>query len=92
MNIRLDKDTFYKVYLKVLNDHVELFIDGTKELDWLIPTNSDIKLHDEKKGFEDTIVPKIDFRKIYGRVGFRAYGNEGAIINELSIKRLPYFL
>ncbi len=90
LNIELEKNIFYDVHLRVFNQRVELFINDDKQLDWFLPTNSDIALkeHEAKTDRENAIVPKIDFRKKYGRVGFRAYGNEGAIIKDLSIKRL----
>lgn len=93
LNINIERDIYYNFNLKVLNQRVELFIDNSKQLDWFLPTNSEIDLKDSTndKG-KDAFVPRIDFKEEYGRVGFRAYGNEGAIIKDLSIKRLPSFL
>ena len=87
INTELERNVFFDVVLKVLNERVELFINNNRELNWFVATNSDIVLT-KKDDTENTIVPNIDFRKIYGRIGFRAYYNEGAIVKNLSVKRI----
>lgn len=89
----LERNKYFKVKLKVLHTIVKLFINDTKILDWVIPSNSDIKLDKkDKDSTENSFVPRIDFRTIYGKIGFRAYYDEGAIIKKLFVKRIPSFL
>ncbi len=88
-----EKNIFFKVKLKILNEKVELFIEDDKMLDWNIPTNSDLTSGDkDNKRYSDTIVPTIGFRKNYGRIGFRAYQGENAVVKNLSVKRMPSIL
>lgn len=88
----LEANVSFNVVLRTINENVKLFINGDQKLDWNIPTNSDIRSLNTNKNFTDTIVPKIDFRKSYGRIGFRAFPSESAILKNLTVKRLPNFL
>lgn len=83
-----ERNNFFDVKLRIINEKVELFIRGTKLLDWNIPTNSDLTSADKEKRHVDTIVPIIDFRQSYGMIGFRAYQGEGGVIKNLSVKRI----
>jgi hypothetical protein len=83
----LTRNRLFNVNLKVIDEKVNLSINGTEVLSWFIPTNSDIRTSGTSDT-KDAFVPKIDFRSIYGKVGFRAYENEGAIIKNLKIKRI----
>lgn len=92
INTVLERNVFFNVKLMILNENVELFINGDRKLDWCIPTHSDLQSVKKIDNLEDVVVPKIDFRKIYGRIGFRAYQGESAVIKKLSIKRIPNIL
>lgn len=92
LNLNLIQNDYSEVKLKVLNEKVELSINGVTCLDWIIPTNSDLKSGNKNARFVDTIVPKINFRKSYGRIGFRAAQGEQVVIKGLLIKRLPGIL
>lgn len=92
-DLTFEKNVFFNVRLRILNEKVELFINGNSYLDWIIPTNSDIVLvTNESQHRSDTIVPKIDFRKSYGRIGFRAYQGENAVVKNLSVRRIAGIL
>ncbi len=92
LNSTLERGVFINFKLRVLDEKVELFIEGDTKLEWIIPTNSDLQSADLSKIYIDAIVPRIDFRTGYGRVGFRAYQGECAVIKHLQIKRLPGIL
>jgi len=99
IDLDIKENVFFDVKLRIFNERVELFLNGNSYLDWLIPTNSDIpsiKTSDEpsntKEEHPDPFVPKIHFRESYGRVGFRAYQGENAVIKDLFVKRLPGIL
>ncbi|MDO8269693.1 MAG: hypothetical protein Q7T54_03420 [Candidatus Levybacteria bacterium] len=87
--LNFEKDVYFDVILRVIDEKVELFINGNTMLKWTIPTNSDLTSADKNEKYEDTIVPAIDFRKGYGRIGFRAFQGENAVIKNLKVKRLP---
>jgi 3-keto-disaccharide hydrolase len=86
------ENVVFDVILRVLNEKVELFINGNQQLDWNIPTNSDLNSSNPDKRHSDTIVPRIEFRNSYGKIGFRAYQGESAMIKDLSVKRIPGFI
>lgn len=82
----------YEIVLRVINEKVELLIDNTKQLDWIIPTHTDLSSEDRSKPYVDTIIPKIYFRTSYGMIGFRAYQGENVVIKNLSVKRIAGIL
>lgn len=84
----IQRNVTYKIKLRVVNRNAELFIDNEKQMDWNIPTNSEISSVLPKENLQDTFVPKIDFRNKYGKIGFRAYQGEQAIISNLRIRRI----
>lgn len=93
-NIETDfeQNVFYKIILRAVDEKVELFINNSKQLDWIIPTHTDLSSADRSKPYVDTIIPKIDFRTSYGRIGFRAYQGENAVVKNLSVKRIASIL
>ena len=88
----LDRNVFYKVKLNVVNKKVELYMDNNKLLDWNIPTHSDLILAKSTDKHEESFVPRIDFSDSYGRIGFRAYQGECAVIKNLYVKRIASIL
>ena len=83
------RNNSYRIKLRAVNQNVELFINNEKQIDWDIPTNSDISsVKIAEKDLESAFVPKIDFRNKYGKIGFRAYQGERAIISNLIVKRI----
>lgn len=87
---------FQKVKLQVDNRKVQFYISGNKAFEWYLPTHLDIN-HIEA-GVQGTseettsrgIIPKIDFRKQYGMIGFRAYPGQGAECKNLIIRHLKH--
>jgi hypothetical protein len=88
----MERNVYYSVKISILNEKVELFINNIRYLEWYIPTNSDIPLVGSQDNLKNTFVPNIDFRKSYGRVGFRAFPGESVIIKNLLIRRIPNFI
>lgn len=77
---------FFDVLLKVEGFKSELFINDRKELEWILPTNTDVRISSSDSK-DTSYVPKLGFRDIYGMVGFRSYSNEKAIIKSIRIER-----
>lgn len=85
----IQRDNPYRIKLRAVNQNVELFINNEKQIDWNIPTNSDISsVKIAEKDLENAFIPEIDFRNEYGRIGFRAYQGEQAIISNLKVRRI----
>jgi len=87
---------FQKVKLRVDNVRVHFYISGNKVFEWYLPTHLDIN-HIEAgvQGSSDEttsrgIIPRIDFRNRYGKIGFRAYPGQGAECKNLNIKSLKH--
>jgi len=91
IDLIFEENVFFDVQLRVFNEKVQLFINGNIQLDWNIPTNTDLKSADTNKRHEDTYVPNINFRNAYGMIGFRAYQGESAVVKNLSVRRIAEF-
>ncbi|MBI4058961.1 hypothetical protein HY404_01840 [Candidatus Microgenomates bacterium] len=90
-----------KIYVTVNRTEVKISIKGVGEYEWFLPTHVDINHiedgprknnsneFDEKEvAAKITLLPKIEFRKSFGMVGFRAHLNQGAEIKNLNISKI----
>lgn len=77
-----------KIWLSVKNLEVLLKIKE-KEFRWNIPTNTEVNIIQyANQAIYDSHNPKIWFRNHYGKIGFRAFGLERAIISNLRVEKL----
>lgn len=78
------------VVLKVKDSIAQIAINGKDIYRWPLATNTEInyRQHDRKEPFDKGVVPKITFSRRYGKIGFRAYPNEEAIVRDLRVNSI----
>jgi len=88
-----------KVCMQVKDLFANVFINNTHVYNWTIPSNTEVNLiqHGERLGNNSDnqkskgkggLVPEISFRNSYGKIGFRVYPGERAIVRNLKIKKI----